>query len=119
MKGIILKIILLFCVLSLTAGCAGLDGNRGDTTYQFPVIEAEWIRNGEPLEYEGEFWYPQDNVDVLLDSEVMLLGKYRDVEFFAQTVDVRPYNRLYTKFGSNRFRSFENKVYDDQSYQAQ
>jgi hypothetical protein len=32
---------------------------------------------------------------------------------------VRPYNRLYTKFGSNRFRGFENKVYDDQSYQAQ
>ena len=91
-------------------GCAPAQkGNRGSTsTYPYAYnSEAEWIRNGDPIEFEGEMWYPKDSVETLLDSEVLLLGEYKDVQFFVDKIDVRPYARLYTKFNSKRFRVFK------------
>ena len=70
-------------------------------------VEAEWIRNGEPISFEGEMWYPKDTVETLLDSEVILLGEYRDVQFFVDKIDIRPFARLYTKFHEKRFRVFQ------------
>lgn len=111
---------LLGLTLILVSGCSGMKGNDGNvTTYKIPVGEPEWIRNGEPLEYDGVLWYPMDSVDVLLDSEVILLGQCRDVDFFAQTVDVKPYNRLYTKFGRNKFRVYLQRSGDDQSQKVE
>lgn len=100
-------------------GCASMSGNAGNVV-NYGVIspEPEWIRNGEPIEFEGALWYPLDSVDILVDSEVFLLDEYRGVPVYAQTVDVRPYNRIYTKFGKNKFRAFETKVQDDQSRKA-
>ena len=75
--------------------------------YITPVIEAEWIRNGELFEYEGSFGILRTTS---LDSEVMfreILGRC-----FSPRPSTRPYNRR-IKFGSN-IPSFENKVYDDQ-----
>ena len=75
-------------------------------------IEIEWIRNGEPIIFEGEKWYPADGVETLLDSEVMLMGSNRKIQFFIYKVDVRPFERLYTKFGKNRFRYWEREEND-------
>ena len=45
-----------------------------------------------------------------LDSEVSVVGEYQSVQFFIDKVDVRPYERLYTKFGRNKFRLFEKRT---------
>lgn len=80
--------------------------SRQDIQYSKPT-EAAWIINGEPIEFEGQKWYPQDGIEVLTDEEVYLLGTYRDVMFFAEKIDVRPYERLYTKFSTNKYRYFK------------
>ncbi len=94
------------------AGCGGGNiPNRGQMDiYRFPSIEAAWVQNGEPIEFEGELWYPTDGVENLLDSEVYLVGEYRGVQFFIEKTDIRPYDRLYTKFARNRFRYFQKKA---------
>jgi len=95
-------------------GCVTTKGNVGQMpTFAIPTEEVVWIRQGEPLEFEGELWYPQDGFDVFLDSEVLKLGDYKGVEFFVDRIDVRPYNRLYTKFERNKFRYFEKKSTHD------
>ena len=95
----------------LLTGCLGAgQGNLGRVQiYKVPVVEAEWIRNGEPIEFEKEMWYPADGVENLLDPDVVQVQEYRGVEVFIEKIDVRPYDRLYTKFGSNQFRYFEKK----------
>ncbi len=103
------KLYLLILSGFLITGCHSIQsGNEGQISqYLVPGEEAAWIRNGEPLEFEGEPWYPYDGIEVLLDSEVYLLDEYKGVQFFAEKADVRPYSRLYTKFGRNKFRMFE------------
>lgn len=97
-------------LLGITAGCLPLSRMpRAVQIYSFPDIEPEWIRNGQPLEFEGELWYPQDDIALLTDPEVMRVGFYKDVEVFIAKTDIRPYNWLYTKFGKNKFRIFEKK----------
>ena len=104
-------ILLILFTTFLTAGCVNKSGNVGQLqSYTFAAAEADWIRNGEPVEFESELWYPQDGVETLLDSEVQIVGEYRGVQLFVDKVDVRPYRRLYTKFGRNQFRFFEKTV---------
>ena len=92
------------------AGCQGVVKRKSKPKrYAVPMVEAEWIRKGEPIEFEGEQWFPRDSAEYLLDREVYLLGIYRGVEFFVEKLDVRPYERLYTKFGRHKFRSFKKK----------
>ena len=94
-------------------GCQTTGGNVGHMqSYPIAIVEAQWIRNGEPIEFEEEQWYPADSVEGFLDSEMTLIGTFRDVQFFIDKVDVRPYARLYTKFGRNQFRFFEKKKND-------
>jgi len=91
----------------LASGCQTTGGNVGHVqSYALPSIEAQWIRNGEPIKFEDELWYPSDNVEVFLDSEMSLVGEQEEVQFFVDKVDVRPYDRLYTKFSRNKFRFF-------------
>jgi hypothetical protein len=100
---------LVFSLLVLT-GCATDTGNVGNVqSYAFPAMETGWIRDGEPIEFEGESWYPADGTEALLDSEVYYLGEYQGVKFFVDKLDVRPYERLYTKFGKNEFRYFKRR----------
>ena len=97
-------------LIVFVAGCHRASGNIGQVqSYAILASEPEWIRNGEPIVFEGEKWYPQDGTDGLQDAEVLLLGEYRGVSFFIDKEDVRPYKRLYTKFGRNKFRYFELK----------
>ena len=105
-------------VLLSVCGCGATKGNIGTlATYKVPGEEAVWIRNGEPLLFEDVTWLPQDQIEIFLDSEVYLLGEYRGVQVFADKVDVRPYARLYTKFGQNKFRVFK-KATDDKNKQT-
>lgn len=89
----------------LLSGCAG--GVSYREIYSFTPVEAEWIRDGAPLEFEGEQWFPADVVENLLDEEVAPVGNYQGVEIFIEKSDVRPYARLYTKFGRHKYRLFE------------
>lgn len=104
---------LILMLLCVTAGCVPLSKTPSAAqVYPFPETEPEWIRNGEPLEFEKELWYPQDDIALLLDPEVLRVGSYRDVEVFVSKTDVRPYRWLYTKFDKNKFRVFEKGVKD-------
>lgn len=109
--GILFGISLMILV---AVGCQSTGGNIGHV-HSFPLtaMEAEWIRNGEPIEFEEELWYPADNVESFLDSEMNLVGEYQGVQFFIDKVDVRPYDRLYTKFSRNKFRFFEKRKAND------
>lgn len=94
------------------AGCqtTGTGGNVGHvSTYFLAVGDTAWIRNGEPITFEGEQWYPADGVESFLDSEMYYVGEHRGVPFFVDKVDVRPFDRLYTKFDRNKFRFFEKR----------
>ena len=103
--------VLAFFVILCLAGCQGHGGNVGQLqSYSVPSIEEAWIRNGEPIKFANEKWYPCDDVENLLDSEVYILGEYRGIQFFVEKTDVRPYNRLDTKFSRNRFRFFEKRA---------
>ena len=103
----VLIVLLLFF---FSSGCQSTGGNVGHIqSYPMTAIEAEWIRNGEPVEFEDELWYPADDIEGFLDSEMSLVGEYRDVQVFIDKVDVRPYERLYTKFSRNKFRFFEKR----------
>lgn len=104
---------LVMALVCCGVGCQGQAGSRRrGKLYDFPDLEAQWIRDGQPLEFEGQRWYPEDNVDIFLDTEVYPVGIYREVKIFVDKVDVRPYNRLYTKFGPNQFRSYRLRQHD-------
>lgn len=106
----ILFMICLFLIIT-TAGCQSIRDHGGHApNYALSSIEAEWIRNGEPIVFENELWYPVDGVEGFLDSEMRFMGTHQGVEYFIDKVDVRPFSRLYTKFGKNKFRFFEKKA---------
>lgn len=69
-------------------------------------LEPEWIRNGDPLEFEGTKWYPKDDVETFLEDEVYPVGTYKGLQIFVDKVDVRPFDRLYTKFDDTKYRVF-------------
>jgi len=103
---------LLLCVI--IGGCSFAQHNEGSMSkYAFSVEEADWIMEGEPIEFQGQWWYPQDDVDILLDTEVVLRGEYKGVQFFTTRTDVKPFHKIYTKFGRNKFRIF--KIHHDPS----
>ena len=106
-----LHLAVILCAIFATAGCQSTGGNAGRIqSYTLNSIEAEWIRNGKPIDFESELWYPVDGVEGFLDSEMRLMGKHQGIEFFIDKVDVRPFSRLYTKFGKNKFRFFEKRM---------
>ena len=98
-------------VLIFTAGCQTTKRNGGQIqNYSVDANEAKWIRDGDPIQFEDQLWYPADGVESFLDSEMLLMGRYQEVEFFVDKVDVRPFERLYTKFDNNKFRFYEQRL---------
>jgi len=94
----------------LLAGCQSTNGNAGNLReFTLNSTEAKWIRDGSPIEFEGELWYPADGVESFLDFEMLLMGEHQGVQFFVDKVDVRPFERVYTKFAKNKFRFFEKR----------
>src|SRR3989338_1825263 len=95
------------------AGCANGGNNDGQLqSYLYPVVEAEWIRNGEPVEYGGDRWFPVNDVEILMDSEVAVIGEYKGTQIFVDKIDTKPYDRPYTKFAKNKFRYYERSPND-------
>jgi len=101
----------LCLMLSLfLGGCASLNsGNDQVQSYPAPGVEAQWIRNGEPIEFEGSKWYPANDYEVLEDSEVYQVGQYKGVQVFVEKIATKPFDRIYTKFDKNQFRYFERR----------
>ncbi len=95
-------------------GCAhSPSDNEGQLqSYLAPTVESGWIREGSPVEFEKQKWYPVNDVEVLMDSEVYQIGEYKGVQIFVDKVDTKPYHRLYTKFAKNKFRYFEKRDHD-------
>ena len=108
--------ILGLCLLSASfaGGCASVstDNDGQIQSYPAPVIEAGWIRDGEPIEYDGNKWYPVNDYEVLQDSEVFQIAEYKGVQVFVEKIDTKPYERIYTKFDKNKFRYFERREDD-------
>ena len=98
-------IIMSFAIFVLT-GCV-CSGVKPSEMYPAPQIEADWIRNAEPIEFENQLWFPVDDVENLLDQEMLLMGEYRNVKFFVEKEDIKPHARIYTKFGKHKYRVFE------------
>ncbi|MCA9406701.1 MAG: hypothetical protein KC684_09190 [Candidatus Omnitrophica bacterium] len=107
-KKIIIVSVISLSVFPVVSCATSGKGNSGQLqSFPTPSLEAKWILDGEPIEFEGEFWYPQDGIESLLDSEVLYKGTYQNVQFFVDKLDVRPYKRLYTKFDKNKFRYYK------------
>ncbi|MFC1593777.1 hypothetical protein ACFL38_00445 [Candidatus Omnitrophota bacterium] len=103
-KGIIV-LLLVVCVCVFTFGCMNRSRFRGD----YPFKESDWIRDGDPLMFENTHWHPTDDVENLLDREVEYVGEFRGIPFYIEKRDVRPFERLYTKFGYHQFRVFKKR----------
>ena len=96
------------------AGCTSSKGAKERLwSVRSQPTEPEWIRNGEPITFEGELWFPADSTENLLDSEVYQVGEYKEIPIYIELMDVKPYGRLYTKFGRHKFRFFERKEKGD------
>ena len=103
----------MICISTFLLSCQNVPTTKDHSWVSRATMEAEWIQNGQPVEFEGELWFPADAIENLLDSEVYQVGEYKGVQIFVEFADVRPYNRLYTKFAKNKFRFFEKKEKDD------
>jgi hypothetical protein len=98
----------IMAVMILTGCIHGNGGNKGQLeSYPAPVVEAAWIRNGEPIVFEGKQWFPVKDIENLRDIEVFQIGEYKGVQIFVDKVDFKPYARIYTKFARGKFRYFE------------
>ena len=63
-----IKSLIVLILLSLTYyGCVALNKETTASSIQ----EAQWIRNGESIIFEGEEWRPKDIIENLLDDEVL------------------------------------------------
>ena len=109
-----LKVALTCIVAGFLGGCSSMNsGNSGQVqSYPVPAIEAGWIRDGDPIEYDGYKWFPVNDYEVLQDPEVYQIGEYKGVQIFVEKVAVKPYERIYTKFDKNKFRYFERRAND-------
>lgn len=105
---------LLFMLTGFLGGCASVNtGNDGQVqSYSYPAVEPEWIRNGEPIEFDGYKWYPANDFEVMDDSEVFQVDEYKGVQVFVEKIATKPYARIYTKFDKNKFRYFERRDND-------
>ena len=108
-----MKCVRLCCAMCIALLCAGCitsrsnDNNGQLQSYPTPLIEAAWIRNGEPIVYDSQQWFPVRDVENLMDSEVYQIGEYKDVQIFVDKLDIKPYQRIYTKFARGKYRYFQ------------
>jgi len=98
----------------LLAGCVpSHSGSIGQVEiYPSSNREPNWLRNGGPIEFEGYKWYPVNDYEVLDDEEVLQVAKYKGMQVFVAKISTRPYDRIYTKFGKNKFRYFQRREDD-------
>ena len=107
-------VMILGGMMLFLSACAHFDnGNSGQVqSYPVPSVEAGWIRMGDPIIFENDKWFPERDVENLMDNEVYQIGEYRGVQIFVDKIDIKPYERIYTKFAKNKFRYFLRKKND-------
>jgi hypothetical protein len=105
-------------VALLVSGCVLTQGGPDRSfTSSYPLTEPQWIRDGQPIDFEGALWYPTDNVEGILDTEVYQAGEFKGEQYYLDKTDVKPFDRLYTRFAKNRYRAFE-KEHDPKSFRG-
>ena len=100
-------VLLCAAVLFLAGTGCGLSPKTGVEDVGYPLMEPEWIRNGETVEFDNEMWYPTREVENLLEYEVYPLVELKGVQFYIERTDIKPFQRLYTYFAKDRYRAFE------------
>lgn len=101
--------ILLFFISSLLGCVAGSSSRRyGD----YAMKEADWIKEGRPLINKNNKWYPTEYIENHLDSEMEYVGEFQQVSFYVERRQIKPYNRIYTKFEYHKYRRFTKKNHD-------
>ncbi len=105
-----------FFVFGLIFSVAFLSGCQSTVGQPKPVIkqssklgEALWIIEGQPIDFEGTQWFPKDGIETFTESEVRQIGIYEGVIIFVDKIDIKPYDRLYTKFDKYHYRYFEKR----------
>lgn len=93
----------------MLAGCQFPHSTDNVMTVAAPLDEPSWIRDGEPIVYDNLKWYPTREIERFMDNEVYQVGEYRSVVFFLDKADVKPFERLYTRFAKGRYRAFERR----------
>ena len=103
-----MHVLVLFVIMGSLAGCV-VPQPRGDQGINISagLDEPAWVRNAEPLSFEEEDWFPTDEVESLLENEIFQVGVCRGLPVYIEKTDVRPFERLYTRFAKNRYRAFQ------------
>lgn len=101
-----MAVMALVLMMGLT-GCHSVRSRSNDALNAAQWVEPAWVRNAEPVEFEGQSWFPTDNVENLLEYEVYQAGVYRDRPFFIDRQDVRPFERIYIRFAPDKYRACE------------
>jgi hypothetical protein len=97
-------IIALFLILIFSlAGCAAGYLNK---PHDYTTKEADWIRNGQPITYDNKKWYPTEYIENHLDVEMEYAGEFQKVPFYVERRQIKPFNRIYTKFDYHKYRLF-------------
>ncbi len=108
-KGFIF-IALMLCAIIFT-GCA--TGSWSRRSKDYAIKEADWVREGKPIIYESKSWYPTEYIENHLDKEMEYIGEFQQLPFYVELRQIKPYNRVYTKFNYHKYRLFTLKEEDD------
>ena len=110
-----MKYMMVCLAIVLLSGCTRIESRNNAgllDSFPAPTIEATWIRNGEPILYDNQEWVPVDDIENMADAELYQISEYKGVQIFVDKIDVKPYDRLYTKFSKGKFRYFERQDND-------
>ncbi|MBU2540347.1 MAG: hypothetical protein KJ593_00425 [Candidatus Omnitrophica bacterium] len=101
----------LMLLVIIFTGCAS--GSWARIRGDYAIKEADWIREGSPIIYESKSLYPTEHVENHLDREMEYVGEFQQVPFYVELRQIKPYNRLYTKFNYHKYRLFLLKEKND------
>ncbi len=93
------------------AGCAA--NQSGALNKDFTTREAGWVKEGKPIIFESRSWYPTEYIENHVDSEMDYVDQFQNVPFYVERRQIKPFDRIYTKFDYHKYRLFiEKKSYD-------
>lgn len=105
------KVFVLLGLVFIAAGCAA--NSQFSPGKDYAAKEAAWIKDGKPILYDNKSWYPTEFIENHLDKEMEYIDSFQKVPFYVERRQIRPYDRLYTKFDYHKYRMFlEKKSYD-------
>jgi hypothetical protein len=102
----LVKFLFAFSILISLGLILGCEVPTAYTRAQFAVNEPPWIREGQPIIYNNQNWYPSEEVENFTDGEMEYVATYNDAPFYVEKRQVKPFNRIYTKFGYHKYRIF-------------